>query len=99
MIDTDSAQLVEACERRHANQSLRRKPVPELVHLVDLFVLEGSADRSAAESLTTVVFSLPTSTSVQVCTRPHEAFQINACNFRPIRNEDKPNLPTNTTGQ
>ena len=63
MIDTESAQLVEACKRRHANQSLRRKPVPELVHLVDLFVLEGSADRSAAESLTTVVFSLPTTTT------------------------------------
>ena len=47
MIDTESAQLVEACERRHADQSLRSQPVPEYVHLVDLLVLQGSADRPA----------------------------------------------------
>ena len=37
-IDTESAQLVEAGERRHANESLRGQPVPEVVPLVDLCV-------------------------------------------------------------
>ena len=57
MIDTESAQLVEACERRHANQSLRSQPVPELIHLVGLFELEAPADRPAGESWNTLVFS------------------------------------------
>ena len=82
MIDTESAQLVEACKRRHANQSLRSQPVPELVHLADLLVLEAPLDRPVGAMDNSGIFREK---------RFHTASQLNAllasCNTHlPITN-------------
>ena len=55
-IDTESsAQLVEARERRHANESLRGEPVPEMVALADLCVAPSDRPGGGREETTWIL--------------------------------------------
>ena len=67
MIDTESAQLVEACERRHANQSLVLASVLELTLSRGLVEVEKDVGRHISIVFVVVLLTPVVESSLLKC--------------------------------